>query len=254
MQIIRRIALALLWTLAGVGVLCGVVWGASALGVLKPLIVISGSMEPEIMTGDLLIDVPVDTSTLTAGDVASLPSTVTHDLVTHRIQTIEQQPDGQWQVTMKGDNNAAADSAPYIVGDRSLVPRVQLGGWGTAIQRMTQPAVAIPFIVGLLALLGIVLFFPAPPQAPARPRRGARTRGDGPDAPTASAPDETDAATETTAVAATALQHAPEPAEADAAAPAGEPAPAPASEAPRPLTRRQLSGRDPLPAPSDSTP
>jgi len=168
MQILRRLAEVVLWLLAGVGLVCAFIWGATALGYIKPLIVISGSMEPQIMTGDLLIDVPVATDALAVGDVASLPSDLTDNLVTHRIEAITALGDGQFQISMKGDNNAASDALDYTVGAQVWQPVLQLGGWGTAVQRLTTPAVAIPLVIGLIALLGITLLLPAPTR-----RRGA---------------------------------------------------------------------------------
>lgn len=162
MQLLRRLADITLWLLAAVGLACALVWGATAIGMIKPLIVISGSMEPGIMTGDLLIDVPVDTATLEVGDVVSLPSELTQNLVTHRIEKIVDLGDGTFQVSMKGDNNAASDALDYTVGAQVWQPAVQLGGWGSVVQRVTTPAVALPLVVGLIALLGIALLLPAP--------------------------------------------------------------------------------------------
>lgn len=170
MQILRRLAEIVLWTLAVVGLLCAVLWGATAMGLVKPLIVISGSMEPQIMTGDLLIDVPVETKGLDVGDVVSLPSELTGNLVTHRIEKIAATGDGTYQVSMKGDNNAASDALDYTVGGRVWQPAVQLSGWGSAVQRLTTPGVAIPLVVGLVALLGITLLLPAPTRRPSRER------------------------------------------------------------------------------------
>ncbi|MFT4281740.1 signal peptidase I [Microbacterium sp.] len=170
MQLLRRLAEVVLWTLAAVGLLCAVLWGATAMGLVKPLIVISGSMEPQIMTGDLLIDVPVETEGLGVGDVVSLPSELTGNLVTHRIEKVAATGDGTYQISMKGDNNAASDALDYTVGDRVWQPAVQLSGWGSAVQRLTTPGVAIPLVIGLVALLGITLLLPAPTRRPSQGR------------------------------------------------------------------------------------
>lgn len=161
MQILRRLALTVLWALAAVGMACGLVWGASAIGVIKPLIVISGSMEPGIMTGDLIIDTPVPAEELAAGDVVSLPSELTGDLVTHRIEAIEPDGLGAYTVTMKGDNNDYTDALDYSVSGDVWQPTLQLAGWGTAVVRMTTPAVVMPLLAGLLGLLGLTML-PAP--------------------------------------------------------------------------------------------
>jgi signal peptidase len=159
---LRRIALGVLWLLAVVGVACGLIWGATAAGLIKPLIVISGSMEPHIMTGDLVVDRPVATSTLQPGDVVSLPSTLTRDLVTHRIQTIHGDGTGGYVITLKGDNNTFADALDYHVGDRVWMPQLQLAGAGAAVERLTSPGVLVAFLVGLAGLLGLVWLVPAP--------------------------------------------------------------------------------------------
>lgn len=184
MQILRRLSLAVLWGLAAVGVGCALIWGATAAGLIKPLIVISGSMEPGIMTGDLLIATPVDASSLEVGDVVSLPSDLTHNLVTHRIEAIQPSEDGGYRISMKGDNNEASDALDYFVGDTVWQPAVQLGGWGTAVQRLTTPPVAIPLVLGLVGLLGLSILIPAPVRAP-RGGRGVRGRDRSPEAVTA---------------------------------------------------------------------
>ncbi|MEJ1920882.1 signal peptidase I [Microbacterium sp. KHB019] len=166
MQILRRISLIALWALAAAGVACGLVWGATALGMIKPLIVISGSMEPGIMTGDLIVDTRVAAEDLVAGDVVSLPSELTGDLVTHRIEAIAPNGVGGYTVTMKGDNNEYSDALDYTISGEVWRPALQLSGWGTAAMRMTTPAVALPLLAGLLGLLGLSML--TPPSGPRR--------------------------------------------------------------------------------------
>ncbi|GAA3901567.1 signal peptidase I [Microbacterium invictum] len=164
MQLLRRLSLGLLWLLAGVGILCGLVWGATAAGVIKPLVVISGSMEPGIMTGDLLIATKADTADLRVGDVVSLPSELTESLVTHRIESIEQTGTGQFAISMKGDNNEFSDALDYAVGASVWKPTAQLAGMGTVVTRITTPAVVMPLLIGLGSLLGLSLLIPPAPQ------------------------------------------------------------------------------------------
>jgi len=162
MIVLRRIALIVLWALAAIGVVSGAMWGLSALGVVKPLVVISGSMEPEIMTGDLLVATRVDASELEVGDVVSLHSELTENLVTHRIQSIAAAGDGGYTITMKGDANAYEDALDYQVTGSVWKPQVQVPGVGTAIMRLSTPAVALPLVLGLAGLLGLVWLVPAP--------------------------------------------------------------------------------------------
>jgi len=166
MRIVRRLGNVILTLLAVVGLVSVLLWGATALGYVKPLVVVSGSMEPGIMTGDLLIDARHDTADVRVGQVASIYSEITGNVVTHRVVAIDQGPGGQWQIRMKGDANAVEDGAAYVVGDRVLQPVLQLPGVGYAVVSLTKPSVAIPLGVALLAVLGIVLYPADPPRGP----------------------------------------------------------------------------------------
>jgi signal peptidase len=176
MNALRRIASIALGALAVVGVACGLVWGATAAGWIKPLVVISGSMEPGIMTGDLLVATRVPTGTVSVGDVVSLPSDLTGDLVTHRVEAIAPDGAGGYTVTMKGDNNDYSDALDYTVSDEVWKPAVQLGGWGNTIMQMATPGVAVPLLAGLLGLLGLTMLLPSEPRAAEVEARTATTR------------------------------------------------------------------------------
>src|SRR5690554_4930021 len=100
MRILRAVGNDVLTVVALLGVLSILVWGATAAGFVQPLIVISGSMEPEIMTGDLLVATPVPVEDLAVGDVVSLGSEVTGDIITHRIIEILPAPADALDVRM----------------------------------------------------------------------------------------------------------------------------------------------------------
>ncbi len=176
-MLLRRAAGVLLWALAAVGVACAIVWGLAAAGVVKPLIVVSGSMEPQIMTGDLVVAVRAPVADLRVGDVASLPSDLADALVTHRIRSIALEGD-VYRIDMKGDANEFADALDYLVPADALVwvPRLTVPGAGTVVARMMTPPVAVPLLVGILALVGVVWLVPVP----ARGRRPADADAAGP--------------------------------------------------------------------------
>lgn len=193
MQILRRAANALLWILAVAGAASGAVWGATEMGMIQPLVVISGSMEPEIMTGDLVVDVKTDAAGLKPGDVVSLPSPITQDLITHRIVSIEKVDDARkaddaasdasFRISLKGDANEFSDATDYLVGDSVWTPAVQLSGWGSFVLQISKPNVAIPIGVGLIALLGVTLLLPAPRRTPRAPTEGNESVNNETDAP-----------------------------------------------------------------------
>lgn len=169
----RRLANALLWVAAAVGVMCGILWVAATAGLVQPLVVVSGSMEPAIMTGDLLFATRVPMSDVAVGEVLTLPSTVTGKLVTHRVQAIED-VDGQYGITLKGDANDSADGETYLVGRQDKVwrPAVTISGGGRVVMAMTTPTVAIPLLAALLALIVLSLMPGDGPSRTAEPATG----------------------------------------------------------------------------------
>ena len=173
-RVFKIAADVLVWTLAVLGVVCVGVWGATAMGLIKPLVVVSGSMEPGIKTGDLLVATPVPIEEVEVGDVLSLPNPVTDVLVSHRVIDLAQQPDGSWHVYMQGDANDSPDGGEYVVTDDTvLAPRWQLAGVGDALTRLTAPSTAVPLGIALAALLALSLL-PRPASHRADPPSGAQ--------------------------------------------------------------------------------
>jgi signal peptidase len=150
----------------------GGVWIGGQLGWVQPLIVISGSMEPNISTGDLLISRNVPTDDVEVGDVVTVPSELTGKLVTHRVTEIAPNGDGTWTIEMQGDANDEPDLETYVVGDAVLTPAVQIPGGGNVVSKLMEPAVALPILLSLVALLGLSLLD--------EPRRVAVRRADEP--------------------------------------------------------------------------
>ena len=170
MRALKLLGNTVLWLVAALGLASALVWGATQAGWIRPLVVISGSMEPQIMTGDLIVDRPLPTGELRVGDVASIYSDVTQNLVTHRVVGVEHVADGRWEIRMKGDANDSADGGVYVVGDTVWRPVWQISGGGYALTTITRPSVAIPLGIALMSLLGLSLL----------PRTTPRTRDDEP--------------------------------------------------------------------------
>lgn len=170
MRALRILGNAVLWLVAALGLLSVLVWGATQLGLIKPLVVISGSMEPGIMTGDLLVDVPRPTAQVEVSQVTSIYSDVTRNLVSHRVVGIEPVGDGQWGIRMKGDANDSEDGGTYVVGDRVWQPALRIPGGGYVVAAVTRPAVAVPLGVTLLSLLALSLLPASEPRSQGRHR------------------------------------------------------------------------------------
>ena len=118
----------------------------------KPFIVLSGSMETEIMTGDLVITKEIDTSKLKVGDIIAFKKD--GYVTTHRIISIDE-VDGQKQYVTKGDNNNTQDEG-YTTDDMiEGVYKKKLSGLGNLAMFVQTPsgmviALSIPLILLIL--------------------------------------------------------------------------------------------------------
>lgn len=85
-----------------------------SVGGVVPFIVLSGSMDPEIQAGDLIICRQVDAADVKTGDIISFfdPQGNGTAVVSHRVAQITKDDSGQPVFTTKGDANNVADSAP----------------------------------------------------------------------------------------------------------------------------------------------
>ncbi len=89
-----------------------------------PFIVFTGSMEPNIHVGSIVVVQPVRFESLTAGDVITFSVPQNPGMpVTHRVVKAEKSLDsGAWVVTTKGDANPTADI--WTVGQEQAVGKV----------------------------------------------------------------------------------------------------------------------------------
>ena len=74
---------------------------------IKTYVIVSGSMEPELEIGDMIVVKNINTSELEVGDIISFRQG--QSIVTHRISRIIEN-DGEIEFVTKGDNNNAEDS------------------------------------------------------------------------------------------------------------------------------------------------
>jgi signal peptidase len=76
-------------------------------------IVLSGSMEPAIPTGSVVVSRPVSAEEVREGDIIMFSSPAGNVLTTHRVVKVEQKSDGPHFAT-KGDANKGADIDPVV--------------------------------------------------------------------------------------------------------------------------------------------
>lgn len=113
----------------------------------KPFIVLSGSMETQIMTGDVAVVKEVDTAILKEGDVIAFKDGEV--VITHRIERIEQ-VDGQTRYITKGDNNNTEDKG-YVL------PEQVEGLYQFRVARLGNLAMFIQTPIGMVVCISIPL-------------------------------------------------------------------------------------------------
>ena len=111
---LRLLRSAYLTGAAIIGAACILGFAATQLFGVQALVVVSGSMEPAIPVGSLLLTREVPAAEASVGDVVTTERPQGGGLVTHRLVASEQ--DGAlWSMTLRGDANRADDPWPYRV-------------------------------------------------------------------------------------------------------------------------------------------
>lgn len=114
----------------------------------EPVVITSGSMEPTIRPGDIVLSRPASGETVEVGAIVVFHDPNRQGLVTHRVDAVN--PDGR--LVTKGDANQSADSATVdpasVVGSgRFVVPRI-----GTPLLWLGQGRWAALSLLGLAAV------------------------------------------------------------------------------------------------------
>lgn len=144
------------------------VFALARLGYVNPLVVISGSMEPGISRGDLLIDTRVAVSDLRVGQVVSIAPDADHVPVSHRIVEMSREGD-QALLHLKGDANTTMDAPLYQASGTVWAPRWRIPLAGFVLEKLVRPAVMVPLALAVVGLIVLAMVPPAP-----KGRRGVR--------------------------------------------------------------------------------
>ena len=154
---------------AVVGVACIAVFAASLLFGVRPLVVISGSMEPTIPVGSVVFSAQVPASELKEGSIATVERPRNLGLVTHRVVKSVEPSSGVYELTLKGDANAQEDPEPYTVQTAGKYVWHVIGLGYIASFLQSQGGMIFALAAGLLVL---ALFF----LDPARSTGGQKAR------------------------------------------------------------------------------
>ena len=115
----------------------------------KPFIVLSGSMEPSIMTGDMVFVKETDPDSLKVGDVIAYKSGSA--VVTHRIVEVKAE-NGETRYVTQGDANNAADQGMVKPADVEGIYQRRVAGAGNLAMFMQTTTGMILFVVCPLVL------------------------------------------------------------------------------------------------------
>lgn len=152
------------WTLritAGLGIIAflGATVGQAFLP-FKLLTVLTGSMQPGLPPGSLLLLTPVDGDDLAVGDIIAFkhPSRPS-DLVTHRIHEITTDPrTGERFFITKGDANQEVDGWRIPVAGKGWKFRAKIPGGGAAVEFVRSPRGRLLIVtVPALLLAGMLI-------------------------------------------------------------------------------------------------
>jgi signal peptidase I len=145
-----------LWALAGAGAALALAIAVSVAFGDRPFTVMSGSMEPAIHVGDVVVTRPIAPLAARPGDVVTFRDPLdTKRLITHRLRSIEVRGASVHAVT-KGDANNAVEHWSVPTGARigRVVLRVPRVGYALAVVR--GPLGKLLLVVVPALLLGVL--------------------------------------------------------------------------------------------------
>jgi signal peptidase len=145
---VRLVVLLAVLAFAGLAV------GPHVLG-YRTMTMLTGSMAPDIDPGDVTIVTPLPISEVRPGMIISYHIPVDdHRLVSHRVLTVDQAPDGRTTVQTKGDANDAPDPwQATLQGDTAWQVRAVIPDLGHLIQALRTPVLSQALVYGAPALL-----------------------------------------------------------------------------------------------------
>ena len=120
----------------------------------KPFIVLSGSMETQIMTGDIAVVKEIDTNNLKENDIIAFKDNE-DIIITHRIVEIIREDDGKVKYKTKGDNNNIEDDGYVYPEQVEGIYKFRVGKLGNLSLFIQTPVgmvvcISIPLIMLLL--------------------------------------------------------------------------------------------------------
>ncbi len=127
-----------------------------SIGGIFPMIVLTDSMEPVIQSGDLIICHTADAESIQVGDVISFfdPAGNGSSVVTHRVEEVTTDENGDLAWVTKGDANNTADQALVTADDLVGIYKSRIPGLGNvAIFMQTTQGLILCVICPIILLI-----------------------------------------------------------------------------------------------------
>jgi signal peptidase len=143
----------------GLVVLLAVAYLGLFLAGYRPVVVYSGSMEPELSVGSLAFVKRVPAQRVAVGDVITFTDPYRSDrLVTHRVVETVEQPEGGLAYQTKGDANLRRDPWTIALDDRGgrLAFDLPYAGYPLWYAKTREMRTALIFLVAGLVLVGLL--------------------------------------------------------------------------------------------------
>lgn len=160
LRAVRRLGTVTLWTAMafGLATFAFLAIGPHVLG-YRTATMLTGSMEPGISPGDVIVSVPRPASDVAVGDVISYHIPVEdHRVETHRVVEVSYADDGRPVVVTKGDANPNKDPWTAHLADDTVWQQVAVvPHLGEVVQVMRSPLVQKYVFWGALASLVLLM-------------------------------------------------------------------------------------------------
>lgn len=142
---------------AALGVIAIAAVAVCAIFGLRPVVVISGSMEPKLPVGSMVFYRTVPAQEVAVGDIVTVPrSDGAAGLITHRVKQATTKG-GVTTLRLKGDANSTEDPLPYVVTSvGEFVGQIPVAG--TIALAMRTPLGIAAVATYVAALIAVIVF------------------------------------------------------------------------------------------------
>ena len=150
----RLLVTGVAYTMLGIGCALLLALGAPAALGMRPLVVLSGSMQPALHVGDVTVMRGITAPDARVGDVVTFQNPDSREPTTHRVRSVRVLKSGRYEFLTKGDANNAVERWTLPASGKlgRIVYRVPVAGH--AMLWIRTPMGWIAFVVLPLLMLG----------------------------------------------------------------------------------------------------